>query len=80
MPAPEGEGRGQGSPRGVSVAKEYVACYAFGKRQAPLGPLGPEETTVHVGQPGFFSLGYTLCRRKVSRRISTSPSLDLSRA
>jgi len=59
----------------VSVAKEYVSCYAFGKRQAPLGPLGPEETTVHVGQPGFFSLGYTLCRRKVSRRISTSPSV-----
>jgi hypothetical protein len=57
------------------VAKEYVACYAFGKRRAPLGPLGPEDTTVHVGQPGFFSLGYTLCGRKVSRRIyMSSPS------
>ena len=48
-------------------SKGYVACYAFGKRRAPLGPLG-EETTAHVGQPGF-SLGYTLCRSKVSRRI-----------
>ena len=62
------------------VAREYVACYAFGKRQAPLGPLGPEENIVHVGQPGFFSLGYTLCRRKVSRRIDTlSPSKAICR-
>src|ERR1700747_468997 len=56
------------------MTREYVVCYAFRSRRAPLGPLGPEETTVHVGRPGFFSLGYTLCRRKVSRRISTSPS------
>jgi len=54
------------------VARKYVACCAFGKRRAPLGPLG-EETTAHVGQPGF-SLGYTLCRSKVSRRIKTSSS------
>jgi hypothetical protein len=54
------------------MTRQYVACRAFGKRQAPLGPLGPEETTVHIGQPGFFSLGYTLCGRKVSRPIGTS--------
>jgi hypothetical protein len=57
----------------VNVATNYVACYAFEKRRAPMAPLGPEDlTTVHVGQPGFFSLGYTLCGRKVSRRKSIS--------
>ena len=58
------------------MTREYVACYAFGKRRAPMAPLGPEDTTtVHVGQPGFFSLGYTLCGKKVSRRKSiSSPS------
>ena len=57
------------------MAKEYVACYAYGKRGAPLAPLGSEDTTtIHVGQPGFFSLGYTLCGRKVSRRIHKFPN------
>jgi hypothetical protein len=51
------------------MTREYVVCYAFGRRRAPLGPLGPEETTIHVGRPGFFSLGYTLCGRKVSRAL-----------
>ena len=55
------------------MTREYVVCYAFGRRRAPLGPLGPEETTIHVGRPGFFSLGYKLCGRKVSRRIDSSP-------
>ena len=57
----------------MNVARKYIACYAFEKRQAPMAPLGPEDrTTVHVGQPGFFSLGYTLCGRKVSRRKPNS--------
>jgi hypothetical protein len=55
------------------MRREYVVCYAFRRRRAPLGPLGPEETIIHVGRPGFFSLGYTLCGRKVSRRIDSSP-------
>jgi hypothetical protein len=44
-----------------------------------MAPLGPEDpTTVHVGQPGFFSLGYTLCGRKVSRRIHISSPSDVT--
>lgn len=33
---------------------------------------------VHVGQPGFFLLGYTLCGRKVSRRIHISSPSDVT--
>jgi len=26
------------------MTREYAVCYAFGRRRAPLAPLGPEET------------------------------------
>ena len=43
------------------------------KAASAIGTIGPGGTIIHVGQPGFFSLGYTLCGRKVSRRIDSSP-------
>jgi hypothetical protein len=44
---PHGRGLRRGEKVPVGIHR------AFGRRRAPLGPLGSEETTVHVGQPGF---------------------------
>src|SRR5580658_5779627 len=61
------------------MAMNYVACYGLEKPRAPLVRWGPEDpATVHVGQPGFFSLGYTLCGRKVSRRKPISSPREVT--
>jgi hypothetical protein len=47
------------------VTREYVACYAFGKRRAPMAPLGLEgTTTVHVWATWVFLARLYPCAAK----------------